>query len=59
MRGAAEESLNTLHFASMAARIKAQPVILLDPQVVGMRLTLSDSVLNDAAAAASGSRCFS
>ncbi len=29
----AEESLNTLHFASMAQRIKASPVILLDPQV--------------------------
>ena len=29
----AEESLNTLHFASMALRIKAAPVVLLDPQV--------------------------
>ena len=33
MRGAVEESLNTLHFASMALRIKAEPVVLLDPQV--------------------------
>jgi hypothetical protein len=31
--GHAEESLSTLHFASMALRIKSQPVILLDPQV--------------------------
>eukprot|EP00198_Chlamydomonas_reinhardtii_P013405 XP_001702742.1 predicted protein [Chlamydomonas reinhardtii] len=33
MRSAAEESLNTLHFATMATRIKAEPVVLLDPQV--------------------------
>jgi hypothetical protein len=33
MRAHAEETLNTLHFASMALRIKARPVILLDPQV--------------------------
>ena len=32
----AEESLNTLHFASMALRIKAAPVVLIDPQVGGM-----------------------
>jgi hypothetical protein len=31
----AEESLNTLHFASVALRIKAAPVVLLDPQVSG------------------------
>ena len=29
----AEESLNTLHFASMALRIKSAPVVLIDPQV--------------------------
>ncbi len=28
-----DESANTLHFASMARRIKASPVVLLDPQV--------------------------
>lgn len=33
LKAAAEESLNTLHFASMALRIKATPVITLDPQV--------------------------
>lgn len=33
MRCAADESLNTLHFATMALRIKAEPVVLLDPQV--------------------------
>jgi hypothetical protein len=33
MKQHAEESLNTLHFASVALRIKAQPVVLLDPQV--------------------------
>mmetsp|Transcript_24646 Transcript_24646/g.67171 ORF Transcript_24646/g.67171 Transcript_24646/m.67171 type:complete len:806 (+) Transcript_24646:283-2700(+) len=32
MRGHAEESLSTLHFASMATRIKAEPVVLMDPQ---------------------------
>lgn len=29
----AEETLNTLHFASMALRIKSQPIIMMDPQV--------------------------
>lgn len=33
MKPHAEESLNTLHFAGMALRIKATPVVLLDPQV--------------------------
>ena len=33
----AEESVNTLHFASMALRIKAAPVVLIDPQVCGGR----------------------
>ncbi|KXZ56177.1 hypothetical protein GPECTOR_1g152 [Gonium pectorale] len=44
MRGAAEESLNTLHFASLASRIKAEPVVLLDPQdqlVVDLRKVIS------------------
>ncbi|PNH07917.1 Chromosome-associated kinesin KIF4, partial [Tetrabaena socialis] len=43
MRSAAEESLNTLHFASMALRIKAEPVVLLDPQdqlVLDLRKTI-------------------
>lgn len=31
----ADESVNTLHFAGMAQRIKASPVVLLDPQVWG------------------------
>ena len=31
----AEETVNTLHFASVALRIKAEPVLLLDPQVGG------------------------
>lgn len=33
LRAQSEESLNTLHFASMARRIKAAPIVLLDPQV--------------------------
>jgi hypothetical protein len=33
LKAHAEESLNTLHFASMALRIKSQPVIMMDPQV--------------------------
>lgn len=33
LKAAAEESLNTLHFASMALRIKSTPVIMMDPQV--------------------------
>lgn len=33
LKSAAEESLNTLHFASMALRIKSVPIIVLDPQV--------------------------
>ena len=28
----AEESLNTLHFASMASKVKCDPVHILDPQ---------------------------
>jgi hypothetical protein len=32
LKFAAEESLNTLHFASMALRIKSTPVIMMDPQ---------------------------
>ncbi|GAX75527.1 hypothetical protein CEUSTIGMA_g2970.t1 [Chlamydomonas eustigma] len=39
----AEESLNTLHFASVALRIKAAPVVLLDPQdklVMDLRNTI-------------------
>jgi hypothetical protein len=35
LKAHAEESLNTLHFASMALRIKSQPVIMMDPQVQG------------------------
>jgi hypothetical protein len=35
LKPAAEESLNTLHFASMALRIKSIPVIMMDPQVIG------------------------
>lgn len=34
LKSAAEESLNTLHFASMALRIKSTPVIMMDPQVM-------------------------
>ncbi|GIL67866.1 hypothetical protein Vafri_21146 [Volvox africanus] len=44
MRTAAEESLNTLHFATMATRIKAEPVVLLDPQdqlVLNLRKTIT------------------
>jgi RNase P subunit RPR2 len=33
LKAHAEESLNTLHFASMALRIKSQPLIMMDPQV--------------------------
>lgn len=33
LRQHAEESLNTLHFAGMALRIKSQPIMLLDPAV--------------------------
>jgi hypothetical protein len=33
LKAHAEESLNTLHFASMALRIKSQPVLMMDPQV--------------------------
>jgi hypothetical protein len=33
LKAVAEESLNTLHFASMALRIKSEPVIMVDPQV--------------------------
>lgn len=33
LKFAAEESINTLHFASMALRIKSVPVIMVDPQV--------------------------
>jgi hypothetical protein len=33
LKAAADESLNTLHFASMALRIKSVPVIMVDPQV--------------------------
>lgn len=33
MKTHSDETLNTLHFASMALRIKAEPVVLLDPQV--------------------------
>ena len=29
----ADETMNTLHFASTALRIKAEPVMLLDPAV--------------------------
>ncbi|KAG2446251.1 hypothetical protein HXX76_000843 [Chlamydomonas incerta] len=45
MRAAAEESLNTLHFATMATRIKAEPVVLLDPQdalVLELRKTITE-----------------
>eukprot|EP00195_Chlamydomonas_chlamydogama_P013464 CAMPEP_0202909328 /NCGR_PEP_ID=MMETSP1392-20130828/49024_1 /ASSEMBLY_ACC=CAM_ASM_000868 /TAXON_ID=225041 /ORGANISM="Chlamydomonas chlamydogama, Strain SAG 11-48b" /LENGTH=1054 /DNA_ID=CAMNT_0049599039 /DNA_START=77 /DNA_END=3241 /DNA_ORIENTATION=+ len=41
----AEESLNTLHFASMALRIKSEPVVLLDPQdqlVLDLRNTIRE-----------------
>lgn len=33
LKAHAEESLNTLHFASMALRIKVQPIVMMDPQV--------------------------
>jgi hypothetical protein len=33
LKFAAEESINTLHFASMALRIKSVPVMMIDPQV--------------------------
>lgn len=32
-RASAEETLNTLNFASMAIRIKSTPVVFVDPQV--------------------------
>ena len=35
LRQHAEESLNTLHFASMALRIKSEPIIMIDPAVRG------------------------
>ncbi|EFJ44812.1 kinesin-like protein [Volvox carteri f. nagariensis] len=44
LRSAAEESLNTLHFATIATRIKAEPVVLLDPQdqlVLDLRKTIN------------------
>eukprot|EP00775_Hariotina_reticulata_P004387 gene4387-4641_t len=43
LKSAAEESLNTLHFASMALRIKSEPVLMMDPQdqmVLDMRGTI-------------------
>jgi Kinesin motor domain len=33
LRTQVEETMNTLHFASTALRIKAEPVVLLDPLV--------------------------
>jgi hypothetical protein len=33
LRQHAEESLNTLHFASVALRIKSEPIIMIDPEV--------------------------
>jgi len=40
----AEETLNTLHFASMALRVKCNPLCILDPQdklVLNLRGTIS------------------
>ena len=42
-QGHAEETLNTLHFASMALRVRSKPVLLLDPQdqlVVDLKHTI-------------------
>ena len=33
LKAAADESMNTLHFASMALRIQSMPVIMVDPAV--------------------------
>jgi hypothetical protein len=40
-----EETMNTLHFASLALRVKSKPVIILDPAdqlVVDLRSTIND-----------------
>lgn len=40
----AEETLNTLHFASMALRVKCNPLCILDPQdklVLNLRGTIT------------------
>ena len=44
MQAQAEETLNTLHFASMALRVKCNPLQILDPQdklVLGLRGTIT------------------
>lgn len=44
LQAQAEETLNTLHFASMALRVKCNPLCILDPQdklVLNLRGTIS------------------
>lgn len=44
MQAQADETLNTLHFASMALRVKCNPLCILDPQdklVLNLRGTIS------------------
>ena len=44
MQAQAEETLNTLHFASMALRVKCNPLCILDPQdklVLNLRGTIT------------------
>ena len=44
MQAHADETLNTLHFASMALRVKCNPLCILDPQdklVLNLRGTIS------------------
>lgn len=44
MQAQAEETLNTLHFASMALRVKCNPLCILDPQdklVLNLRDTIT------------------
>ncbi|KAG1661525.1 hypothetical protein FOA52_000035 [Chlamydomonas sp. UWO 241] len=57
----AEETLNTLHFASMANRIKASPVMLLDPAdqlVMELRTTIKQLQEENRALAASLQQLF-
>lgn len=59
LKFAAEESINTLHFASMALRIKSVPVMMIDPQVCRHTATLIAEPLlcNSATAASAASGC--
>lgn len=44
LQAQAEETLNTLHFASMALRVKCNPLCILDPQdklVLNLRGTIT------------------